>query len=257
MSDPKEHQHGLAHDWTRLIGRRGFVAGGSALMLSTPSLAQTVCVPDPHETPGPFSADGSNRKGNTVLNVLTKQGVVREDIRTSFGSMKGTAAGVPLDLEIECVDVNQSCAGIPNLAVYIWHCDAPARYSLYDLPEQNYLRGVQFADLDGKLKFRTIFPGCYPGRWPHIHFEVFRDLNDQSSIRDSLLVSQFALDRASSEAIYQMEAYGSSAKNLAPLSLDRDIVFRDNSPSELTMQMVSLQQADSKLVGTVRIGLVL
>lgn len=42
--------------------------------------------------------------------------------------------------------------------------------------DENYLRGVQAADEDGLIEFRTIFPGCYAGRWPHVHFEVYESL---------------------------------------------------------------------------------
>ena len=41
------------------------------------------------ETAGPFPADGSNG-----VNVLTESGIVRQDIRSSFGSSSGTADGV-------------------------------------------------------------------------------------------------------------------------------------------------------------------
>ena len=38
---------------------------------------------------------------------------------------------------------------------------------------ENYLRGVQETGADGTVTFTTIFPGCYSGRWPHVHFEVY------------------------------------------------------------------------------------
>ena len=59
-----------------------------------------------------------------------------------------------------------------GVAVYAWHCDRAGRYSLYSegVEDENYLRGVQESDADGKLAFDTIFPAAYSGRWPHIHF---------------------------------------------------------------------------------------
>ena len=48
--------------------------------------------------------------------------------------------------------------------------------------DQNYLRGVQVADADGVVTFTSIFPACYAGRWPHIHFEVYPD---QAGITDA------------------------------------------------------------------------
>lgn len=55
---------------------------------------------------------------------------------------------------------------------------ANSNYSLYSsgITKQNFLRGVQVSDASGLVSFTTIFPGCYWGRWPHIHFEVYRSL---------------------------------------------------------------------------------
>jgi protocatechuate 3,4-dioxygenase beta subunit len=35
-----------------------------------------------------------------------------------------------------------------------------------------FLRGIQITGKDGTVRFRTIFPGFYPGRTNHIHFKV-------------------------------------------------------------------------------------
>jgi len=35
-----------------------------------------------------------------------------------------------------------------------------------------FLRGVQFTDAEGQVRFQTIVPGCYPGRTNHVHFRV-------------------------------------------------------------------------------------
>ena len=61
--------------------------------------------------------------------------------------------------------------------MYLWHCDAEGRYSLYSdgATDENYLRGVQEVDADGNVTFTSIFPACYTGRWPHIHFEVYEE----------------------------------------------------------------------------------
>ena len=64
-------------------------------------------------------------------------------------------------------------------AVYLWHCTREGGYSLYSdgVADQNFLRGVQVADADGNLSFTSIYPGAYNPRWPHIHFEVFEDVD--------------------------------------------------------------------------------
>src|SRR5688572_15808532 len=95
----------------------------------------------PEETAGPYPGDGSNGP-----NVLTESGIVRSDITKSFGSASGVATGVPLTVELLIMDAAKDTA-LPGAAVYIWHCDAEGRYSLYDdeIGEENYLRGVQAA----------------------------------------------------------------------------------------------------------------
>jgi protocatechuate 3,4-dioxygenase beta subunit len=102
--------------------------------------------------------------------VLNQSGIVRRDIRSSFGERSGTAAGVPLTILLTMEDTATGCAPLANAAVYLWHCDRDGNYSLYGVTDQNYLRGVQEADADGIVTFTSIYPACYAGRWPHIHF---------------------------------------------------------------------------------------
>ena len=117
-----------------------------------------------------------------------------------------------------------------GVAVYVWHCDREGRYSLYSegVTDQNYLRGVQVADAAGRVTFTSIFPACYSGRWPHIHFEVYPD---QAAITDStnaIATSQVALPRDTCETVYATSGYEASVSNLARVSLDSDNVFGDD-----------------------------
>ncbi len=66
-------------------------------------------------------------------------------------------------------------------------------YSIYRAADRNYLRGIALSDDEGRVRFTTIFPGCYPGRWPHQHFEVFASPEAAVSGKAALLTSQFAL----------------------------------------------------------------
>ena len=52
--------------------------------------------------------------------------------------------------------------------VDIWHCDENGRY---DNRGFRY-RGHRLTDAAGAFRFRTIRPGRYPGRTPHIHVKV-------------------------------------------------------------------------------------
>jgi protocatechuate 3,4-dioxygenase beta subunit len=187
------------------------------------------CTKINEETAGPYPAEGSNGP-----NVLATSGVVRADIRPSFGGLSGTADGVPLALALTLVSAT-TCAPLANAAVYLWHCDRPGRYSLYSAgaTSQNYLRGVQAADANGRVSFTSIFPGCYAGRWPHIHFEVFRSLAAATSVANKIATSQIALPRTACDLVYATAGYETSRTNLGQVSLASDNVFSDGSALEL------------------------
>jgi hypothetical protein len=52
---------------------------------------------------------------------------------------------------------------------------------------------VQAADADGKVTFTSIFPACYAGRWPHVHFEVYPALGAATAAGSAIHTSQLAL----------------------------------------------------------------
>ena len=181
----------------------------------------------PDETGGPFPADGTNGP-----NALTTSGVEKADLTTSFGDLSGVAEGIPIRFDLHVVDAVTG-APLPDAAVYLWHCTADARYSIYEIDDQNYLRGLQPADAAGIVTFTSIFPGCYRGRWPHAHFEVFATAAAASNGADAVKGSQLAIPEAPCEQVYSDGAYGDSASNLAQLSLDTDGVFRDGWSDQL------------------------
>jgi protocatechuate 3,4-dioxygenase beta subunit len=182
----------------------------------------------PEETAGPYPADGSNG-----VNVLSESGIVRSDIRSSFGSSSTTADGVPVTISLTLVDAS-SGAPLPGAAVYLWHCDANGLYSLYSQGaiDENYLRGVQEADSAGVVTFTSIFPGCYSGRWPHIHYEVYSSLAEATSASNKLATSQLALSQDASAAVYATDLYPQSTQNLSRISLSTDNVFSDGADLE-------------------------
>jgi protocatechuate 3,4-dioxygenase beta subunit len=184
--------------------------------------------PIPEETAGPYPGDGSNG-----VNVLTESGIVRSDIRSSFGSSTTIADGVPTTIKLTLVDAS-SGAPLPGSAVYVWHCDAAGLYSLYSqgATNENYLRGVQEADANGSVTFTSIYPACYSGRWPHIHYEVYPSLDAATSASNKLATSQLALSKEASAAVYATDAYPNSTRNLAQVSLATDMVFSDGAELE-------------------------
>jgi protocatechuate 3,4-dioxygenase beta subunit len=185
----------------------------------------------PEETAGPFPGDGSNG-----VNVLTQSGVVRSDIRSSFGGATGVADGVPLTVRLKVYDLNGSEAkALAGAAVYIWHCDRAGNYSMYsqDAVEENYLRGVQETGADGSVEFTSIFPAAYDGRWPHIHLEVYPSLGDATSASNKLRTSQLAFPEDVCEQVYRADGYEQSVNNLSRTSLETDMVFSDGYSLQL------------------------
>ena len=256
MTQHDDHgPEGLAADLPYLTRRRlvltGLALGGAAASLwAAGSGAATVtgtaadgsvCVANPAETEGPFPADGTNVRAGQTVNILTEEGVIREDIRTSIGGLNPVAEGVPVTLEITLVDVGRACIPLGGMAVYVWQCDAEGIYSIYAAQDRNYLRGVGISDANGVVRFTTVFPACYDGRWPHVHFEVFSSAEMAVSGKAALLTSQFALPEAECRAVYGSQSlYAASVGNLERVSLARDGIFRDASETELEAQMLVL-----------------
>lgn len=185
----------------------------------------TSCSVIPEETAGPYPGDGTNGP-----DVLTESGVVREDITASFGSSTTKAAGLPLRIRLQIVDAANGCAPLPGAAVYLWQCDREGRYSMYSqgVEDENYLRGVQVAGDDGSVTFTSIFPGCYSGRWPHVHFEVYGSLADATDASRKIATSQIAMPADACAEAYRTSGYESSATNLGRVSLASDNVFGED-----------------------------
>lgn len=261
-TDLENHDRGLDYDLPRLLHRRGMLklvagvglAGAGLITLgacgsdattgqtSSPSGSRPAGAPPdggapestqtsdtasgelPEETAGPFPGDGSNG-----ANVLNQSGIVRSDITSSFGSSTTKAEGVPLNITMTINDFANNEAPLAGGAVYVWHCDREGRYSLYSqgVTGENYLRGVQETDGRGQVKFTTIFPACYSGRWPHIHFEVYPSLAKATNSANKIATSQMALPDATCQAVYATSGYQQSRSNISRVSLDNDNVFRD------------------------------
>ncbi len=249
-----DHDRGLLYDLGTMNRRRalGLLGGVGALAAlaacSTGTGSTTTAPPDvdarrapraaraptsadgtltevPDETGGPYPADGSNG-----VDVLDDSGIVRSDIRSSFGSSTTTAAGVPLTIKLTVRDTSTGAAKT-GAAVYLWHCDRDGQYSLYSraITAENYLRGVQEADANGTVTFTSIFPACYSGRWPHIHFEVYSSVADATSSGPIVKTSQIALPQETCDLVYATDGYSASVPNLSQVSLQSDNVFGNDA----------------------------
>jgi protocatechuate 3,4-dioxygenase beta subunit len=244
----EDHDRGLVFDLRTLVDRRraltllgglGVAGALAACSTSSPTTAGSAAasgsasstagsgaalVEAPDETAGPFPGDGSNGQ-----NVLDDSGIVRQDIRSSIGSSTTTAEGVPLTIKLTVKDLSTSSA-LVGAAVYAWHCDRDGLYSMYSqgAEDENYLRGVQATDESGTATFTSIYPGCYAGRWPHVHFEVYSKVEDATSSGPIVKTSQIALPQAACEAVYATSGYEQSVGNLSRVSLQSDNIFGDD-----------------------------
>lgn len=269
--DHDEDHEGLAFDLPALVGRRralGLLGGAgiaAALAACGTNDAATTASSDatssgtsssagsvtsstgadyeiPEETNGPYPADGTNG-----VNVLTESGVVRKDITSSFGDASGTVEGIPLTVKLTVVDVSSAKdpgSVVAGAAIYVWHCSREGEYSLYGqgVEDENWLRGVQETDAKGQVEFTTIFPGCYAGRWPHIHFEVYPSLDDATQAKNRQRTSQLAFPASDCNDVYATDGYESSVKNFNGMSLDTDNVFSDGHSLQLATVTGSVEK---------------
>ena len=141
----------------------GLGAGGAPLRAEAPPAAepQGVCTLFPQSVEGPFYFDPD---------------LVRSDITDG-------RPGAQISLALRVIEAGP-CTPIANARVDLWHADARGVYSGYagqgddgqtSAKGETYLRGTQFTDAGGNATFRSIYPGWYPGRTPHIHVKVFLD----------------------------------------------------------------------------------
>lgn len=206
-------------------------AGSSATSVagatSASSAAAGTLTEIPDETNGPYPGDGTNGP-----NVLEQSGIIRSDIRSSFGTSTTTAEGVPMTLRLNVYNI-EGGQQVPysGAAVYVWHCDRDGQYSMYSdgLENENYLRGVQVADANGVVEYTSIFPACYSGRWPHVHFEVYPDAASITDHDLSVSTSQVAFPTDVLDAVFATAGYEASVKNFAQFtSISQDNVFGDD-----------------------------
>ncbi|HST36527.1 MAG TPA: intradiol ring-cleavage dioxygenase [Allosphingosinicella sp.] len=207
-----------------LIRRRDLLIGGLGLAAmplaacakergpaarSTDLIAGNSCPVTPEQTEGPFYFDPQ---------------MVRADITEG-------KAGTPLALRLQIVDA-AACVPQQRARVDIWHCDADGVYSGYDRERsagQRWFRGTQFADARGVAAFRTVYPGWYEGRAPHIHVKAWlgdgRELTSQLYFPDTL-----------SDSVYGQGAYaGHPGRHMRNSD---DGIFRD-AGGEVPMTQIS------------------
>ncbi len=165
---------------------------------------------------------------------------VRTDVRED-------RTGLEFDLGLQVVKAD-GCTPVEGAAVEIWHCDAAGNYSGYpedmgrrpadtmllvgsvdgtSVPPTNagtYLRGGQITDATGTVNFKTIFPGWYDPRIPHIHVKVFH-------AGVEYLTTQLYFPDAYADAVYRSHA-DYVAYDPSPYNVGNDSVLGFNPEAE-------------------------
>jgi protocatechuate 3,4-dioxygenase beta subunit len=189
----------------------GSSGSGSAVGGST----GTSCVLIPQETEGPYPLWNDIATASTYM---------RQDITEGH-------TGIPLNLILSLVNVNNSCAPITNALVYVWHTDKDGLYSGYNQQGtstvgQTFCRGVQMCDSNGQVRFTTIYPGWYTGRITHIHFRVYLGNALEAT-------SQLAFPQDITTAVYNTSLYAARGQNRSVSSFSADGIFADGVQYQL------------------------
>jgi protocatechuate 3,4-dioxygenase beta subunit len=204
-------------DALTILSRAGlFLAGGSSLAAASalgrePNQNKQVhLVACPELTEGPFFVD--EKLNRSDLTSGTKRSTVIE--------------GLPLSLSFSVLQsVNGKVIPLQGAHVDVWHADAAGVYSdeanpmnHEDTSRQTWLRGYQVTDADGLVHFKTIFPGWYQGRCPHIHFKV-RSFSASNKVTAEFTSQVFFHDH-DAEGIYRAEPYASHGSGETTNALD-------------------------------------
>jgi len=174
------------------------------------------CTLSPTETAGPFPTKNPSS-------------LVQTDITSD-------RTGVPMVINIAVQNINNSCAALEGAIVDIWHCDKDGYYSEYggtgmqsaNFQSVHFLRGRQVSNANGLVSFKSIFPGWYSGRAPHIHVHIY----DASG--KSLLVTQIAFPTDVCNTVYTTatEFY---TRGTQDTSNARDNVFSDSLNNQMSV----------------------
>lgn len=154
----------------------------------------------------------------------------RSDIRYNI-SDNVYQDGLPLLLTIKVLTLDTSTGEVTpleNAYVDIWHCNAAGLYSGVsagqqgaDTTDQNFLRGYQVTKRRGRVRFRTIYPGWYLPRAPHIHCKIRQFSGASTSLE---FTTQFAFDDEISNLIYTTVSPYTN-RGVSPVGNDADQIF--------------------------------
>jgi len=191
-----------------IVNRRAFVRGAGAagagvlvaartpvasLFGSADATAASTCASlTPAKTIGPY---------------FVEEKLNRSDITTDPASGVVTS-GAPLALDLTLLNEDDGCSPLAGAQVDIWHADPGGKYSdesVEGTSGKKYLRGYQVTGSDGKVAFKTVYPGWYSGRTVHIHVRVRTFDTGGTATYDFL--TQLFFDDALTDTVYKQAPY--------------------------------------------------
>lgn len=169
--------------------------------------------------------------------------------------------GQKLDLTITILNADGG-EPLAGLDVDLWHCNATGHYSGYDvdpdsLPEnisngqkptndKTFLRGRLTTDTAGQVTFRTIYPGWYALRTPHIHLKIFEGENCNTT-------TQLYLPEALNQELCETADYARTAEQD---TFNRTDPVIGNSPGDSSSLWIEIDQGPDIFVGSARLAIV-
>jgi protocatechuate 3,4-dioxygenase beta subunit len=223
---------------TRALGAVPLVTRELGLNVASaaPVVTAKSCVLSPAMMEGPF---------------FVEAGLNRSDL-TSGTTKPGVVQGVPLILDIDLASVQATgCLPIAGMQVDVWHADASGEYSGGASgagQAQAFLRGYQVSDANGRVTFKTIYPGWYPGRTIHIHVKA--RLFNATGNTTYVFTSQLFFDDAVNDKVMAMPPYSArGTRNVRNAG--------ENIYGNTTRALVDLRPADGPrgYLGAVTLGL--
>ncbi|MDB6143791.1 MAG: intradiol ring-cleavage dioxygenase [Pseudomonas sp.] len=179
--------------------------------------------------------------------------------------------GIPLLLKLKIIDTTK-CEPVSNAFVDIWHCNSRGGYSgwakispdleavsgevgsIQRTDDETYLRGSQYSDADGIVRFTTIFPGFYAGRATHIHVAV-RELGANIlEDRHVVFVGQMYFPERASNEINQLAQY--DGREISRLTNDNDEFYTQmrGDASTLTVKRIVEDSVEDGVFAELVIG---
>ena len=170
--------------------------------------------------------------------------------------------GVPVQLNLRIVD-GATCQAISGAKVVIWQADALGNYSGHDDMDPSafpfaapyweqravatptrYLRGYQVTGADGIVAFRTIYPGWYTPRTPHIHVKAI--VADRDVVSVQLFFPQSVTDEIAKVTPY-------NSRGPSPYTNDNDFVIAETKGASGTWPKIS--RSGERIEASLTIGI--